>query len=119
MSKMSDAILKILRESEGHMTADQVYSECQNRGIGSSVASVYRNLGVLVDQGLVSRLKMADMPDFFDKTTSPHSHNICIKCGKVSDAALGDLAPLLKEHSGLEVVRYNLQIFHICESCRE
>lgn len=119
MSKMSNAILQVLRESEGHMTADAVLKQCQLEGINSSTASVYRNLNLLVDQGLIGRLKMVGMPDVFDKTPTPHSHAVCTNCGKVTDAHMDSLLPLIQEQTNLQASAYFLQINHLCEDCAQ
>ena len=55
-SKHRDEILKILRENEReHMTAGQILDELKARGVSIGVATIYRQLDRLVEEGAVNK----------------------------------------------------------------
>ena len=55
-SKHRDQILSILQENEKeHMTAGQILDELRARGISIGVATIYRQLDRLVEEGAVNK----------------------------------------------------------------
>ena len=120
MTKLNQKILEMLNESSGHLTAEEAFLLAKEKKIDVSMASIYRILGKLADDGLIKRIIVPGHSDIFDKTVKRHEHLICIKCGRVNDAAVPDLLPLLKKETGIDsICSYNLSIAYICESCRQ
>ncbi len=99
------------------MTADEVYLACRQKGIGVSIATVYRNLGILVEEHVLRRVPVAGKPDCFDITVREHSHKVCTVCGKVSDADVGDLKDELMSRLGMPIDDYELCIRYVCPQC--
>ena len=58
-----------------------------------SLGTVYRNLRLLVAQGLVKELRTPHTR--FDGNLSEHHHFTCLACGRISDVA----GPLTEPHS--------------------
>ena len=55
-SKHREEILKILQENEReHMTAGQILDELKARGVSIGVATIYRQLDRLVEEGAVNK----------------------------------------------------------------
>ena len=71
MTAKRAAILQVLRESEGHLTADEIYRLAQEKYPGIVLATVYNNLHYLTEQGHIKHIKTAEGPDFYDKTPTP------------------------------------------------
>ncbi len=87
-SKQRDMIYDILLSRKDHPTADDLYLEMKNIFPGVSLGTVYRNLNILVEQGLVNRIDSAGTFSRFDGKTAPHSHFVCRECGKIIDVEL-------------------------------
>lgn len=120
MTKLNKQILDLIKESEGHLTAEQAFLLAKNKGIDVSMASVYRILGKLADEGLIRRIHVADKPDIFDKTISEHEHIICSKCGKVTDIHINDFKKILVENTGLnDIDSFSLCINYVCDECKK
>lgn len=119
MNKMAVQIRRIINESEKHLTAEEVFSECQKNGIKTSVASVYRNLANLVAEGCIKKLSFPGEPDRYDKSVLPHEHLICERCGRISDIGSGSLKQLLEDHFGTEIASYELSMRCVCPECRQ
>ena len=108
----------MIRDSEGHLTAEQAFLLAKKKKINVSIASIYRILGKLADDGYIKRICVAGAPDIFDKTLSDHEHMICSRCGKVSDIHIADFKKMLEKKIGIEISEYDLSIKYVCKECR-
>jgi len=62
------AVLRVLRESEGHLQADEIYRRVRQVYPGIVLATVYNNLHALTEAGLIRRIPTPTGADFYDKT---------------------------------------------------
>lgn len=118
MTKKSEAILSVLQSSEGHLTAEEIYLACRKEGIAVSVATVYRCLSALAEEGYIRRFSVAGKPEYFDKTPTPHEHLFCSRCHRVTDAREADVQKLLEETFGITLESYDLSMCVVCQNCR-
>lgn len=118
MTKNGKMILEIIRESEDHMTAEQIFMKAKEISPRIVLATVYNNLNSLVSEGLVRRIKLDGSPDRYD-TNTRHDHLICDGCGKLTDIHLEDLSGELERELGTRVVSYDLNIHYLCDECRK
>src|SRR4051794_21073386 len=77
------AILEFLISAEMHPTADEIYRALEDDFPNMSVATVYNNLRVFRNAGLVKELTYGDASSRFDFVTHDHYHIICDDCGKI------------------------------------
>jgi len=91
-SKQREHILKTLRENVIHPTADEIYALARKGMPSLSLATVYRNLNQLAENGIIRRIDGLDGSVHFDHNLCKHYHFICTKCNKVYDVAY-DIAP--------------------------
>ena len=66
MSKQKKLITEILAASYAHPTASQIFEEARKKMPNIALGTVYRNLGILVDEGTIVRLSVTGQPDRFD-----------------------------------------------------
>jgi len=86
-----------------------------------SLGTVYRNLDMLKDQGLVMELDYGKHFSRFDGNPHPHYHVVCVKCGRVEDLKVpvkGYLEEEVADVSGYEVIEHRLEFRGICPRCR-
>ena len=120
MSKNKKLCLRLVREGESHVTAEQVWEAARKEVPGIVMATVYNNLNALAAEGLISRVQIANTKDRYDRTLSPHFHLVCDRCGSMRD--LMELpVPTEQMDLLLEGDRYSLELIahHICKSCQE
>lgn len=117
MSKNQDEMIRVLTESGRHMTAEELFMECKSRKISISLATIYRNLGILVEQGALRKISIAGESDRYDFNLSNHDHIICEKCKQVRDIQLGDFTRQIEEKLGSSILSYELNIRYICPDC--
>lgn len=89
-----------------------------------SRATVYRNLNVLADNGLIRRVRIPNSPDRFDHTVENHFHIHCTQCGAVSDVSLTvgeDVSSFLMsgDSHGYEIQGYELVFNGLCPDCKK
>ncbi len=121
-SRQRDRILDVLRQTRSHPTAKWIYDKVRKQYPDLSLGTVYRNLGLLVKQGLVNKLDFGSMYDRFEVKTVPHHHFICERCGSVTDLDLpidNSLTRKLKSATGLKASRHEIRLYGVCEKCSE
>ena len=75
-------VLDVVRATETHPTAEWVHRMVRRRLPRVSLGTVYRNLRLLVAEGLVKELPGPHAR--FDGNLSEHHHFTCLSCGRIS-----------------------------------
>ena len=83
--KKREAILNCLRSTTSHPTAEWVHAQLKAEYPDLSLGTVYRNLALFKEQGLVISVGTVNGVERFDADTEPHVHFICRSCHKVDD----------------------------------
>jgi Fe2+ or Zn2+ uptake regulation protein len=97
-------ILKVLEETEEHLTAEEIARRVKEKSVDLSLSTVYRTLDVLVAMGLVQATRTGRNV-VYEKTVpgTGHQHLVCVECGATIDVTLGsldsDVLEKAKEHS--------------------
>lgn len=120
MTPQRHAILSYMLDTLTHPTADEIYKALGDRFPSMSVATVYNNLKVFIDAGLVYELSYGDGSSRFDADMSDHYHAICDSCGKIADfefPPLTDVEKAASEKTGLYVTGHRLEVRGICPGC--
>ncbi len=78
-------ILQLFQESHRHISAESLYLELKNRGGDLSLSTVYLNLGVLSEAGLLRKFKGVSGETIYDSNLQPHDHLLCEQSGEVVD----------------------------------
>ena len=120
-SRQRTRILELLRSTEIHPTADWLYEKLKNEFPRLSLGTVYRNLSILVEQGLAKKIHFGSTFDRFEANIKPHYHLICELCGKIFDfemAIYDDLNFQAKQLTNFTIRHHKLEFFGICEKCK-
>jgi Fur family peroxide stress response transcriptional regulator len=83
--KKREAILNCLRSTTSHPTAEWVHAQLKAEYPDISLGTVYRNLALFKEQGLIISVGTVNGVERFDADTEPHVHFICTRCHKVED----------------------------------
>ena len=118
--------LSILRElnKKNHPTIDDLYRNIKEDYPSISLATVYKNLNMLKDEGLVLEITplSASEKSKYDIYLEPHIHIICTHCGKIEDyyinGALEECKILLQRVTKKDIKNANIIGTTICEECR-
>ena len=106
MTRQRAQIFQVIMESPRHMTADEIFETARVQMPGLARATVYRNLGLMVRDGQVRRVRIAGEPDRFDRVVEAHEHIHCPRCGSLEDLRV----PWIRERleNELKMVSYHL-----------
>lgn len=116
------AVLEFLIEAEIHPTADDIYKALEGKFPNMSVATVYNNLRVFRELGLVRELTYGDSSSRFDWNTSKHYHVICESCGKIVDfhyPSLDEVESLAEKVTGFDVSHHRMEVYGVCQECKQ
>lgn len=116
------AIYDCLCSTHEHPTAEMIYNSLKPHFPQLSLGTVYRNLNVLAEEGLVIRVCNVDGQERYDATTADHTHFVCRSCHRVLDVNLPDVVTALyaqiQNCMGCEAEGHNLTIQGLCDKCR-
>lgn len=91
------AVLAYLVASHEHPSAEKIYRDLLPQFPGMSLATVYNNIKVLIDEGVVSEIKVRnDTTTYFDFMGHEHLNVVCEKCGRIADVEI-DVPDLREE----------------------
>lgn len=113
-------VLEVVRDSQCHITADEVYDTIIKTYPDISKGTVYRNLNLLADIGEIRKVEMPSGADRYDHLCHEHYHARCVKCGQVFDVDMefmADLGKNIKDTHGFEFTGHDIIFKGICPDC--
>lgn len=118
-SKQREMVLNALIDNKIHPTADDIYGIIKKDLPTISLATVYRNLNQLADNGDILKIQMPGEPDRFDSTICDHHHFNCVKCGCVCDIMPEDInLSSIANINGNVILDYQIILKGICKECQ-
>ena len=114
-----NAILSCLQRSQSHPSAETLYQDLRQEHPDISLATVYRNLALFRNQGLIRSLGTVNGAERFDGDTHSHAHFVCSGCGAVVDmpeAGVPDCSGAARE-MGCRVEHAQLILTGLCRDC--
>lgn len=126
-SKQREIILESLQNRKDHPTAESLYIDLKRQMPELGIATVYRNLTELCEQGIVKKIKAKVGPDRYDGNIKPHIHFECKQCGKLIDIYLNEkqekqISSIKVEVSEAEEIQCDsseIYLIGICQECRK
>lgn len=116
-----NAILACLRQTTTHPSAEMVHEILQHEHPDISLATVYRNLSLFRNQGMIQCVATVRGKERFDANTEPHVHFICSDCGAIIDLPQVQVPQVLGEKveatSGCKVRDCQLTFSGQCNCC--
>jgi Fe2+ or Zn2+ uptake regulation protein len=120
-SRVREGILEILSRENFHPTVEEIYGQLQQRFPAVGIASVYRNIDQLIQNGHIKKIATPDGPGRLEGNLEKHYHFRCSRCGAVSDVWLqGDWEAVLENDCGLEdfsVSGFHIEFHGVCKKC--
>lgn len=120
-SRQRELILETLRALENHPTAEELHEAVRRHMPSISLGTVYRNLNLLVDAGIIRKLESSGSASIrYDGRMDEHCHLICTSCGSIMDIDLGISARIdtaVREQAGFIVTEHGIVLKGICAEC--
>lgn len=113
-------ILEELSKVKSHPTANEVYDMVRKRLPRIGLGTVYRNLELMAESGIILKLEVGGTQKRFDATTHLHYHIRCSDCGKVDDIELPvqhQINELASQNTSYQVLSHHIEFSGTCEQC--
>jgi Fur family transcriptional regulator, ferric uptake regulator len=120
MTKQRRVILEELRKVTSHPTADLLHQMVRKSLPKISIATVYRNLEILSEEGLVLKMDVAGTQRRFDGNPHNHYHIRCGVCGRVDDVHMEVVSSIEEDagkSSGYRVLSHTVEFTGVCPAC--
>jgi len=114
-------LLELLRNTEKHIDAKELYRRASARGESISPATVYRNLNLFKQLGLVDERKLGKVCCYYEIKKSPeHQHMVCQGCDKIiefQNPHFQELIKVVQQEYSFKITKAELCLEGYCEHC--
>lgn len=115
-------ILRTLIDAGASVSALAVLEKVKRVFPGISLDTVYRNLAMLTNTGLVTQINLQSKGTalFEFQGAAHHHHAICLACGRsfcIDACPLPEKIPLPTEDSQFQVISHAFEIYGYCSLC--
>jgi Fe2+ or Zn2+ uptake regulation protein len=120
MTHQREIILLELKKSKNHPSADELYEKVKKKLPRISLATVYRNLEVLSETGVINKIEISGRQKRFDWNRAKHDHIYCMQCHRVDNIDMESIEkPSLQPVStrGYKVEGCRVEFFGYCPAC--
>jgi Fur family peroxide stress response transcriptional regulator len=117
------AVLDVLRSAENHPTALEVYELVRRIRPHIGLATVYRALHQLTEQGVIKEFGRDADSIRYDARTIRHDHAICTQCGALLDlpseiALSHEMLQQAAQAAGITLTSHEIRIYGKCAACQ-
>jgi len=123
VTRHGQLLLDILREADGHLDAKEIFKRAADKDPGISLATVYRNLQLFEDLGLVDGKRLERTGCWYEIRRAGHHCDVaCSICGRVIEFESPVIRQLLDEvqsNSSFTIRKAVLYLEGFCEECAD
>jgi Fur family peroxide stress response transcriptional regulator len=113
-------LLNIIHENEGHIDAVQLYERVRQQQSRLSLSTVYRNLRLFKELGLVQEHQFGNVPRCYEAKSQSHYHMVCLGCSKIFEfrcQSTEKLKSQISSNRGFKVVDAEVCLTGYCPEC--
>jgi Fe2+ or Zn2+ uptake regulation protein len=121
-TKQREAIVRVLKSTSSHPTADWIYDEVRKEIPNISLGTVYRNLRILRESGEILEIGFNGAFGRFDGRPDNHYHFKCDKCGYVFDVeepVNSEIDERIAQKTGFKISHHWLEFRGLCKECQK
>jgi Fur family transcriptional regulator, ferric uptake regulator len=119
-------LLQIICNTDGHFSPEDLHEALGKQGFRVSLTTIYRNLSLLVEAGIIRRTDWRDTGRlsraYYEKIwgRGHHDHLVCSRCGRrveFSYPAIDLLQDAVAKDYGFTLERHCLELIGVCPEC--
>lgn len=116
-------LLDGIRHQRGHFNVDELVSRLRRRGLRVSRDTIYRNLPILLEAGILGQSFKTSRDTFYESAfrKKHHDHIMCRDCGSVvefKDPGVERLQKNIARRNGFKLEYHCHQLVGLCRKCR-
>jgi Fur family transcriptional regulator, ferric uptake regulator len=122
LTTQRQVILEELSKVKTHPTASELYDMVRKRLPRIGLGTVYRNLELMADSGMILKIEVGGTQKRFDATTEEHYHIRCSACGKVDDIDVPVVKELIDQAADATpylILGHHVEFTGICSVCQK
>ena len=112
-----EVIYQTLASTKSHPDADWIYEQARKKHSSLGIATVYRNLKLMSDEGKIVAIETNNGSVHYDACTLDHAHFICERCNKILDIDFPEVPFSEAEKAGYKVKRGKVVLYGLCPNC--
>jgi len=109
-------------EELGHANVDEIYGKVLETHPTLSLATVYKNIITMVEQGVLVEVPIAGKKSKYELKKEEHLHLVCIECGSVVDRELDEIlaedTKKIAKNSSFALKERQLNLYGVCDKCQ-
>lgn len=115
-------LLEELSKVNSHPTACELYEMVRKRLPRIGLGTVYRNLELMADSGMILKLELGGAQKRFDAITDPHYHVRCSNCGKMENISMDVQEEITKDaaaKTSYKILGHRVEFIGECPACQK
>lgn len=114
-------LANIFASTEGYLSPKDVYDEMSRSYPSVSFETVYRNLRMLSEMGVLEQFYFMEGGLKFKGSCIDHHHHhlICVNCEKTLTFEYCPMEQQLKLPGEYKILNHRFEVYGICESCQQ
>jgi Fur family ferric uptake transcriptional regulator len=127
MTRQRHAVLSVIADNAGrHLNSQDVYRLVKERCPEVGIATVYRTLALLAEQGFLTATQFGDGAvryEILDPSEEHrHHHLICLGCGSIEGFAedlMWEVEERIRQAEGFFITDHQVKFFGYCRKCQD
>lgn len=114
-------LANLFAEANGYLTPKDVYAQMEKSYSGLSFDTVYRNLRMLNDMGILEQFVLEDGVKFrvHCQEHDHHHHLFCLSCEKTMPITYCPMEKIVGVPEDFHIVRHKFEVYGYCPVCKD
>jgi Fur family peroxide stress response transcriptional regulator len=121
-TRQRQVLYEVMQTMPGHPSPEEVYARVRKRIPAISLATVYKNIHLFVERGVLKEVSMHHGSLRVELNSHLHHHMVCSHCKTITDIGEKDLGVFPAPQrlpGGFLVERYAIDVIGICAACQK
>lgn len=121
LTKVRQAVLEYLSQTEQPISASDIIIYLQKKGIAVNKTTVYRELAFLTKHALITEVSLIGQASRFELSGQHRHHLICLKCQNIEAVNLEEnfqtQEKMIMKTKKFRILSHALEFYGLCKKC--